>query len=576
MSKLSPEKARERLDAGLRHANCRNLLVVFGDQLTTDVPAFREFDPNRDLVLMMEVREEAEHVPSHRQRTALFFSAMRHFALELLERSISVRYIRIDYKGYDKSESHRFKDEASSRFNRMATNRFNGIDPNRFAQSLDGEVQRAAAEVCPEAIWLTRPGEHRVMAMVEGWKRRFDFPVKVFEDSHFLTDPAKFSEWAGGRKQTLMEHFYRRRRKRLNILMENGKPAGGKWNFDHENREAFKFAPEVPSPYAARPDAITEDVMSAVNRLFPNAYGRLDRFRWPATRAEGLRALNDFIEHRLPNFGTYEDAMWTDEPFLYHSLLSPPLNLKLLDPRECVEKALEAWQNGKAPLNAVEGFVRQIIGWREFMRGVYWHEGPAYGARNFLDQHGALPDFYWTGETDMRCMAQCLAPVIADGYAHHIPRLMVMGNFALISGIHPRAITDWFLAMYVDAVDWVTTPNTLGMSQHADGVRAANGAVEKAPVVGAKPYAASGKYIQRMSNFCKDCHYDVKRRDGDRPCPFNVFYWDFLIRHRDRFADNHRMALILKNVERMDRGEKIGIRNRGNGLRERFGIGEIA
>lgn len=556
MSKLSAREARERLDAGLRHETCRNLLVVFGDQLITDVPAFRDFDPDQDVVLMMEVREEAEHVPSHRQRTTLFLSAMRHFALDLVERSISVRYIRIDGNGYETGDGK--------------TAEGDGSEP--WARSFDGELQRAIAALKPEAIHLTRPGEHRVMAMVDDWKNRFGIPVKLTEDSHFLTDPGVFSDWADGRKQTLMEHFYRWQRKRLDILMKGGKPVGGKWNFDHDNRQAFKTAPEVPTPYAARPDAITQDVMDAVNRLFPNAYGKLDRFRWPVTRAEALRALNDFIEHRLPNFGTYEDAMWADEPFLYHSLLSPPLNLKLLEPRECVEKALEAWREGHAPLNAVEGFVRQIIGWREFIRGVYWHEGPDYGERNFLDHHGALPDFYWTGETEMRCMAQCLAPVVADGYAHHIPRLMVMGNFALISGIHPRAITDWFLAMYVDAVDWVTTPNTLGMSQHADGVRVNNGAVEKAPVVGTKPYAASGKYIQRMSNFCKECGYDVKRRDGDRPCPFNVFYWDFLIRHQDRFADNPRMALILKNVERMERGEKIGIRKRGEGLRERLGI----
>jgi deoxyribodipyrimidine photolyase-related protein len=558
MRRLTAEEARDRLDAGVNHAHCRHLLVVFGDQLTRDAPAFREFDSDRDVVLMAEVRAEAEHVPSHRQRTALFFSAMRHFALDLLDRRISVRYIRIDGIGYE-----------------------NGMDRSAaaasvgpFAQSLDGEVRRAVAALNPEAIHLTRPGEHRVMAMVDEWKARFEIPVRVFEEAHFLTDPSGFSEWAGGRKQMLMEHFYRWQRKRLDLLMENGKPVGGKWNFDAENRAAFKKRPDVPPPYAARPDAITQDVMDVVNRLFPDAYGRLDRFRWPVTRAEGLRALTDFIEHRLPDFGTYEDAMWAGEPFLYHSLLSAPLNLKLLDPRECVQAALDAGADGRAPLNAVEGFVRQIIGWREFIRGVYWHEGADYGTRNFLDQHGALPDFYWTGETDMRCMAECLAPVIADGYAHHIPRLMVMGNFALISGIHPRAITDWFLAMYVDAVDWVTTPNTLGMSQHADGVRAGNGGVETAPVVGTKPYAASGKYIQRMSNFCKDCPYDVKRRDGDRPCPFNVFYWDFLIRHQDRFAANHRMALILKNVERMEAGEKIGIRNRGNGARKRFGIGE--
>jgi deoxyribodipyrimidine photolyase-related protein len=282
------------------------------------------------------------------------------------------------------------------------------------------------------------------------------------------------------------------------------------------------------------------------------------------TRTEARRALKDFVEHRLADFGRYEDAMWTDEATVNHSRLSPGLNLKLLSPRECVDAALDAYHSGHAPLNSVEGFVRQLIGWREFIRGVYWFEGAEYAERNGLDHHGHLPDMYWSGDTEMACMRQCIGQVLDQAYGHHIQRLMVTGNFALLSGVHPRAVSDWYLGMYVDAVDWATLPNTLGMAMHADG-----------GVVGTKPYAASGKYISRMSNYCDECRYDVNERTGETACPFNTLYWDFLIRHRERFRSNNRMAMMLKHVDRMTQAQRVEITVSAGSLREDLGIGTI-
>ena len=291
----------------------------------------------------------------------------------------------------------------------------------------------------------------------------------------------------------------------------------------------------------------------------------MERFDWPCTPAEAKRALDDFVDKRLCHFGTYEDAMWAGEPTVYHSRLSAALNLKLLDPMDCVRAALDAYEVGRAKLNDVEGFVRQIVGWREYIRGVYYHQGRDYLRRNGLSQHGALPAFFWSGETDLNCLRHCLAEVLDSAWGHHIPRLMVIGNFALVAGVHPHAVHEWFLAMYVDAVDWVTAPNVLGMSQHADH-----------GVVGTKPYAASGRYIQRMSNYCHGCRYDPSRRTGEAACPFNTFYWDFLLRHRKRFSGNRRMALTLKNVERMGEDERRAVTRDANRLREDLGVGPVS
>lgn len=523
----------------------RALVVVLGDQLDERSSAFDAFDPARDAVLMMEVAEESRHVPSHAQRTVLFLSAMRHFAAGLAGRGVRVRYVTLD-------------------------------DPANTG-SFSGEVARAARELRPQRLVLVEPGEHRVSAAARGWAGSLGLPVDIRPDRHFLTTDEQFAAWARGRKALTMEYFYREQRQRLNVLMEpDGEPTGGAWNFDAENRESFgKTGPKPPPPRPVRfaPDAITLGVIDAVRRVLPELPGRLAdpaSFGWPVTREQALEQLRDFVDNRLALFGPFEDAMWTGEPFLYHSLLSAPLNLKLLDPRECVEAALEAFRSGRAPLRSVEGFVRQIIGWREFMRGVYRLEGPGYESRNHLGHRGRLPEFYWTGNTDMACLRECVGQVLDHAFGHHIQRLMVTGNFALISGVHPRAVSDWYLGMYVDAVDWVTLPNTLGMSQHADAPE--SGPRKGSPVVGTKPYISGGAYISRMSNYCGSCRYDPSRRTGEKACPFTVFYWDFLSRHRARFERNPRMAQMIRNLDRFPKEELVQITSTAGALRRRLGI----
>jgi deoxyribodipyrimidine photolyase-related protein len=505
------------------------LVVVLGDQLDADAAVLRTANPERDAVLMAEVDDEATHVPSHRQRTTLFLSAMRHFADTLVRRKWRVRYVSLD----DSDNSH----------------------------TLVGEIQRAAQALAPKAIALTLPGEHRVQRAVATWSRRVRGPVELVPDGHFLTDLEAFAEWRRERRRPVMEHFYRAQRKRLGILLDHGGgPQGGSWNFDASNRQAFASPPRPPQPPHFAPDRVTRDVIEAVVRRFPDAPGRLDSFGWPVTRQAALQALSAFVDQRLASFGPFQDAMWTGQRLLYHSALSPALNLKLLHPREVVNAALAALDKG-APLPSVEGFVRQVIGWREFIRGVYWTEGPEYGARNALEHEGRLPSFYWTGETDMRCMAESVRQVLDTGYGHHIQRLMVTGNFALLAGVHPKTVADWYLGMFVDGVDWVTLPNALGMVMHADG-----------GVVGTKPYAASGKYIDRMSNYCKGCRYDPAKRTGDDACPFTTFYWDFLSRNQRRFAGNPRMSLMLRHVERTSRGERSAIATHARTLRRTLGI----
>jgi len=400
--------------------------------------------------------------------------------------------------------------------------------------------------------------------MAQSWEREFGIEVDIVEDHHFLTTREQFSSWASGRKSLVMEYFYREQRKRLGVLVDDdGAPVGGEWNFDKENRDAFgkEGPPMIASPVSFSPDDITRQVIEEVQQCLPGAPGSVGSFGWAVTRTQARQALSDFIRNRLPGFGPYEDAMWQGQPTLVHSRLSPALNLKLLSPMECVDAAVKAYENGDAPLQSVEGFVRQIIGWREFIRGVYWHEGASYRDRNALLSRGELPEMYWTADTDMNCMKRCIGEVLENAYGHHIQRLMVTGNFALLAGVHPQRVSDWYLAMYADAVDWVTLPNTLGMVMHADG-----------GVVGTKPYAASGRYIDRMSNYCKECRFKPGERTGDDACPFTVLYWDFLDRNRSRLEANHRMRMVLKNVDRMEAGEIEAIRGRAHAIRRELGV----
>jgi deoxyribodipyrimidine photolyase-related protein len=479
----------------------RRLILVLGDQLDRDAAAFDGFDPARDAVVMTEAREETAHGRAHKKRLVLFFSAMRHFAEELRERGWTVHY-------------HALDGEAPA------------------ATLAEGAGRHAAEEVR-----ATEPGDWRVR---EALLARFP-GIVMHGDRHFLSTPGEFTEFREGRKRLVLEDFYRMMRRRTGWLMEGDAPAGGDWNFDRENRKAFgREGPGLtPGRPESRPDNMTEAVMKMVEREFPDAPGSTAGFAEPVTRRAALAHLRDFADHRLPLFGDYQDAIASGHPTLWHSRLSACLNLKLLDPREVCGAAIEAWEAGRAPINAVEGFVRQILGWREFVRGVYFTEMPDYARRNALDAEEALPAFYWTGGTDMACLADGCGQLVEHAYAHHIQRLMVMGLFALLWGAHPYRVHDWHMEMYLDAVDWVSLPNVLGMSQHADG-----------GLVGTKPYAASGAYIDRMSDCCARCRYDPRKAAGEDACPFTTLYWSFLDRHAGRFRGNRRMALQIRNLER--------------------------
>lgn len=511
-----------------KHAS--TLALILADQLDPTYPNALGLNKDRDTILMLEVKSASQRPPSHIQRTVLFLAAMRHHAEALRADGWTVDHITIT----DPDNTHAFAPE----------------------------LARAIGRHNPQAVACIEPGSHALLDDIEQACEDADIELNITEDPHFLCDHETFERWATGRKELVMEYFYREQRKRLGILMtQAGKPEGGEWNYDKQNRKPLKSEPSPPPLPDHKPDSITRQTIHDVRATLPDLPGKIDSFRWPVTRQQALESLDDFITNRLPHFGDHQDAMWTGHHTLYHAVLSPALNLKILNPREVCQAAEDAYHAGNAPLNAVEGFIRQIIGWREYIRGIHHHEGPGYEQRNHLQHDGRLPDFYWTVETDMKCMSEALSGVIDHAYAHHIERLMITGNFALIAGIQPAAVNDWYLGMYADAVEWVTAPNTVGMALHADG-----------GVVATKPYAASANYINKMSNHCKHCPHDRTRRSGDNACPFNVFYWDFLIRHQERFARNSRMRMILKHVENMPKPELIEITTSAASLRSTMGI----
>jgi deoxyribodipyrimidine photolyase-related protein len=481
------------------------LRVILGDQLSLEVAALVDLDPLHDTVLMMEVQEENTYVRHHQQKLVLVLSAMRHFAGSLRARGVAVDYVELDAPGN--------------------------------TGDLSGEIERAVARHRPERIVVTEPGEWRVQALIEGWAVLTHTAVEVRTDDRFFANRSRFAAWARGRRSWRMEHFYREMRREHAILMDCGAPAGGEWNYDAANRKRLPARAMPPVRRRFVPDEITRTVMALVERRFSHHFGDLEEFGWPVTRADALGALAEFITHGLADFGDYQDAMRAGAPFLYHSLLSPALNLGLLSPREVCRQAEAAWRSGKAPLNAVEGFVRQILGWREYVRGVYWTSMPGYAECNALEATRPLPKFYWTGETAMRCLNQVIGDTARHAYSHHIQRLMVTGNFALLAGVAPREIERWYLAVYADAYEWVEMPNTLGMAVFADGGQMAS-----------KPYAASGAYIDRMSDFCKGCGYDVKQKTGPQACPFNYLYWAFLIRNKERLSGNPRMGMPYRSL----------------------------
>jgi deoxyribodipyrimidine photolyase-related protein len=501
---------------------------VLGDQLDRDSAAFDGFDPEHDRIWMAEVAHESRHVPSHKARSALFLSAMRHFRDELRGRGWTVEYRELGTYAED-----------------------------TLAAALAADLSRLQ----PAALRMVQPGEHRLATALGAVADESGIPLELAPDRHFLCTPEHFAGWARGRRELRLEYFYRWLRRREGVLMDGATPAGGEWNFDAANRGSFgkHGPPPQRSPRRFPPDPQTRTVIELVERVFPGNPGDTAQFDHPVTPADAEAALADFVEHRLAGFGRYQDAMWTGEPWLFHSRLSAALNLKLIRPARVVQAAEQAFRDGRAPIEAVEGFVRQVLGWREFVRGVYWLHMPRYAELNSLAADAPLPRFYWDGETELACLRETVAQTLKLGYAHHIQRLMVTGLFALLLGVRPREVHEWYLAVYVDAVEWVELPNTLGMSQHADG-----------GIVGSKPYVASGRYIERMSNHCAGCRYRPAQAHGTQACPFTTLYWDFLARHRERFANHPRLALQVRNLDRLPAGDLAAIRAQAADWRRRL------
>lgn len=491
------------------------LLLVLGDQLSLSLTTLKDA-PSNAVIAMCEVSDEARYVPHHIHKIGLFMAAMRHFAHTLSEKGFNVHYSRID--------------DADN------------------TQSLVSEAERIAKHHGCDEIRVARPGEWRLWNDMQQ-RESAALSWQLLEDDRYFTTPEEFARWAEGRKQLRLEYFYREQRKRTGLLMEGGEPAGGKWNFDHDNREPMSATLSFPTLPQHSQDEITRQALDDAKRYFNDHIGTLETFNLPVTRRQALVDLHHFIDHGLADFGRYQDAISDAEPFLYHSRLSAALNIGLLTPHEVCEAAEQQYYQGKAPINAVEGFIRQILGWREYVRGLYWTKMPAYKQQNGLGAKRDLPAFYWDANTDMRCLQRAIQMTIDNSYAHHIQRLMVTGNFALLCGVKPEALCDWYLAVYADACEWVELPNTLGMVLHADG-----------GLMGSKPYCASGKYIDKMSDHCQHCRYSPKEMTGPKACPFNSLYWHFLETNAEQLNRNPRMKLIYGSLSRMKEEKRAAIR----------------
>lgn len=513
----------------------RRLVFVLGDQLDHNSPLLTDLDPTQDIVCMAEVIEEATHVWCHKSRLVFFFSAMRHFANELRERGIRVWY-------------HALSDRATQ----------------DQVHSFSEAILYVADKFHPTRIELLEPGDLRVLQQVKAVANKIAIPLHIENDPHYYLTRDEFAKWSKDREHFVLEHFYRFMRKRFQVLLdETGGPVGGNWNYDSDNRKSFgKSGPGKIAPTQDfAPDALTQEVIAMVESRFQQHPGGTAKFDLPVTRQQALEALRDFIKHRLSKFGEFQDAMWQGAEELNHSRLSPMLNVHLLNPREVVEAAIEALKLERASLNSVEGFVRQILGWREFVRGIYWHFAPKYESLNFFKAHYELPQFFWDGSTEMPCVADAMRLVRDKAYAHHIQRLMVLGLLAQLIGVDPYKFHQWHMAMYADAIDWVSLPNTLGMSQFGDG-----------GIVGTKPYCATGAYIDRMSNYCGNCQYKPKEAVGPNACPFTTLYWDFLSRHYEQLKDNQRLKFQLTALDKKDPALLVQIRKAADSLRVKWKV----
>ena len=496
----------------------KKLRLLLGDQLNHRHPWFDTVD-DQVVYVLMEIRQETDYVRHHIQKVLAFFLAMRSFAAQLKEAGHHVHYLTLD-------------------------------DPTN-EQDLGRNLQKIINELAISEWAYQEPDEYRLDQQLLDIGHALDIPFSMVSTDHFFTQRGELASLFKGKKTYLMETFYRYMRKKWGILMEGTEPVGGQWNYDAENRHKLPATHRPLSPKLfSKP---VDDLLQLLEDQGVKTMGHLPKegFIWPTTRAESLELLQYFVENALIHFGRYEDAMSKKDWSVYHSRLSFALNCKLLSPKEVIDTAVQYWEKNQnlITLPQIEGFVRQILGWREFMRGIYWAHMPSYATLNALDHHTPLPDWFWTGETKMNCLRYSIGQSLEYAYAHHIQRLMVIGNFALLAGISPDELDAWYLGVYIDAIEWVEITNTRGMSQFADG-----------GIVGSKPYVASSNYIQKMGDYCQGCHYDMKQRTGEKACPFNALYWDFYARHEDRFRKNPRIGMMYQTWGKMSPETQASIR----------------
>ena len=497
----------------------KTVRLVLGDQLDFCIASLTDIDPVNDFIFMAELKEEATYVKHHKKKIAFIFSAMRHFAEECRLKGWNVCYI--DYE--------------------------NPLNKENFLSQL----QLVIDTFSPELLCMVEAGEFRLRQAFKNFQLETSTPFEIRKDTRFFSSEEHFRNWADGRTQLRMEYFYREMRREYKVLMnKDGTPVGGKWNYDSENRASPDAEKHIPSPTKIKPDKITREVIDLVNNRFSENFGSLESFHFAVTRKDALFILDKFIEERLINFGTFQDAMLVDEEWMYHSHTGMYLNIGLLNPKEVVLRAERAFYEQNLPLNSVEGFIRQVLGWREYVRGLYWYKMPQYADMNYLDLNAPLPKFYWTAQTDLKCVSQSITQTHEHAYAHHIQRLMILGNYALLTGVSPEHLNYWFLSVYVDAYEWVELPNVSGMALFADG-----------GILASKPYVSGGAYIDRMSNYCASCNYNVKKKTGENACPFNYLYWNFLMSHEEKFKNNPRMAMMYRTLSKMSDENRNQIKN---------------
>ncbi len=481
----------------------KKLRLILGDQLNHEHSWFEQKSDDHFYVIM-EMNQELTYTTHHIQKVVAFFLAMRSFAEHLESEGHQVLYLK--------------------------------LDDTRNKQSLTDNLSWIIEEKGIEKFEYQLPDEYRLDEQLKEFCEGIDIASEASNSEHFLTSRSELSDFFKGKKTLLMESFYRMMRKKHEVLMEEGHPVGNKWNYDHENRNKMPKGTFIPQPKVFEKDV--SEIVEMLERQGAKTIGRINpqQFIWPITRNESLDLLDFFIQECLPFFGVYQDAMTTEGWSLFHSRISFAMNAKLLSPKEVIEKVEASWRkNNDLPLAAVEGFIRQVLGWREYMRGVYWKYMPEYAQENFFENDTKLPGWFWTGETKMRCLSHSINQSLEHAYAHHIQRLMVTGNFALLAGVNPDEVDQWYLGIYIDAIEWVEITNTRGMSQFADG-----------GIVATKPYVSSANYMNKMGHYCSSCSYDYKKKVGENACPFNSLYWDFLERNRSKLEKNPRMGMIYR------------------------------